>query len=146
LEEVLTDNMKGIIVFLTSLVACADAFSVSSPPAQQARQSVVVLAHPAAVDMDTMCMMNLAQYCAESSDSCDVEDREALSEWMQERKRVLQRQANDMASLSRRLVTGTAPIQPSITASAPPPSRRDVQSLMNSISSCLSLEEVGSFA
>jgi hypothetical protein len=139
--------MKGIIVFLTSLIVCADAFSVSSPLAQQARQSVVVLAHPAAVDMDTMCMMNLAQYCASDSEFCDVEDQEALAEWMQERKRELQRQANDMATLSRRLVTATTAAAPQrITASAPPPSRRDVQSLMNSISACLSLEEVGSFA
>jgi hypothetical protein len=139
-------TMKGLnIFFLSSLIFSADAFSVSSPPAQARHHRGALpslLAHPATVDMDTMCMMNLAEFCASGeSESCDVEDREALAEWMQERKREMQRQADDMATLGRRLVH-----KPSATALAPSPSRRDVQSLMNSISACLSLEEVGSFA
>jgi hypothetical protein len=140
--------MKGIILLLASLLFSADAFSALSPPPARARRlGDKWWAHPAAVDMDSMCMMNLAEYCASDSESCDVEDREALAEWMQARKHELQRQANEMTILSQRLVTATTAAAPQrITASSPSPSRRDVQSLMNSISACLSLEEVGSFA
>jgi hypothetical protein len=140
--------MKGFILLLASLLFAADAFSVLSPPPARARRLADKRhAHPAAVDVDSMCMMNLAEYCASDSEFCDVEDQEALAEWMQERKHELQRQADEMTILSQRLVTATTAAAPQrITASAPSPSRRDVRSLMNSISACLSLEEVGSFA
>jgi hypothetical protein len=72
--------------------------------------------------MDTMCMTNLAELCAGDSASCTVEDRAALAAW-----------AAELADLSTRLGAEASDRDR-------PPSRRDVQSLMSSISACLSLE------
>jgi hypothetical protein len=96
-----------------------------------------------------MCMMNLAEHCASGAAPCAAEDREALAAWVAERGAALREQAGELSDLSARLLlvrgaAGGAPSRSAWPVSAKggsPPSRRDVQSLMTSISACLSLED-----
>lgn len=94
-----------------------------------------------------MCMMNLAEHCATNSASCAVDDREALAAWVSQRRMALRNQMAELADLSARLVDadkareGASPSAWVVSAKGDRPRyRREVQSLMSSISACLSLE------
>jgi len=48
-------------------------------------------------DIDTMCIMNIAEYC--SSEECSLDDREALLARVEEQRDILSAQVDDMNTI-----------------------------------------------
>lgn len=103
------------------------------------------LPHARTVDVETMAMMNLAEFCSGGSDTedygaiavsdeCSVEDQEAIAAWLLERSDILLERSRQMKTLAGRL-------RQLSSSHDHQHDERDVESLLASIRHLLSLDK-----
>lgn len=103
--------MRSFLVSLALTALSASSVAAFSSPVPAFTRSTAVVGVSVSLqqanrlnEIDTMCIMNIAEYCA--TEDCSLEDREALTARVQEQRDIIAQELHEMEEVLDHLKNG----------------------------------------